>query len=241
MYKNYLFDLYGTLVDINTNEHKTYLWDKMSEIYSFNGASYHRLELKKQYQNSVAQEKKKTKLKYSGFDYIDIRLENVFKQLYLQKGVTPSDELVLCTAQFFRSISTKYIKLYSGAKELLSLLRENRKGVYLLTNAQRCFTMPELKYLGIDDLFDGIVISSDEYTCKPDKSFYNIILKRYNLNVKDCIMVGNDYITDIRGSYETGMDSLYLHTNISPEVKGDLLATYKIMDGDIKKSKDLIL
>ena len=40
MYKNYLFDLYGTLVDINTNEWKSYLWKKMAELYGFEGAFY---------------------------------------------------------------------------------------------------------------------------------------------------------------------------------------------------------
>lgn len=29
-YQNYIFDLYGTLVDIRTNERKAYLWQKMS-------------------------------------------------------------------------------------------------------------------------------------------------------------------------------------------------------------------
>ena len=31
MYKNYIFDLYGTLVDIRTDEGKNSLWKKMSE------------------------------------------------------------------------------------------------------------------------------------------------------------------------------------------------------------------
>ena len=30
MYQNYIFDLYGTLVDIHTNEKKAYLWKKLS-------------------------------------------------------------------------------------------------------------------------------------------------------------------------------------------------------------------
>ena len=33
MYKNYIFDLYGTLVDINTDENKRYLWDKTVHMY----------------------------------------------------------------------------------------------------------------------------------------------------------------------------------------------------------------
>ena len=46
-------------------------------------------------------------------------------------------------------------------------------------------------------------------------------------------MIGNDCITDIRGAYEAGLDSLYLHTNISPEITGELMATYSIMSGSL--------
>lgn len=40
MYDNYIFDLYGTLADIRTNEEKPYLWRKMSELYTSLGAAY---------------------------------------------------------------------------------------------------------------------------------------------------------------------------------------------------------
>ena len=40
MYKNYIFDLYGTLVDIRTDEYKDSLWKDIAKIYSINGAKY---------------------------------------------------------------------------------------------------------------------------------------------------------------------------------------------------------
>ena len=40
MYQNYIFDLYGTLVDIHTNEKKAYLWKKMSLFFGMKGAAY---------------------------------------------------------------------------------------------------------------------------------------------------------------------------------------------------------
>lgn len=49
MYQNYIFDFYGTLVDIRTNESKPYLWKKMSELYSSLGASYNASELKTEF------------------------------------------------------------------------------------------------------------------------------------------------------------------------------------------------
>ena len=141
----------------------------------------------------------------------------------------------------FRIISTKYIKLYDGTEELLTALREAGKNVYLLTNAQRSFTVPELKMLGLYDKFDGIVISSDEYVSKPDKAFYNIIIDRYSLNKNETVMIGNDCTTDIQGSYNAGLDSLYIHSNISPEIKGELKSRFSVMDGDVKKIKDMII
>ena len=49
MYKNYIFDLYGTLIDIKTNENKPYLWQKVADFYRFHGADYTPQELKKEY------------------------------------------------------------------------------------------------------------------------------------------------------------------------------------------------
>ena len=61
MYKNYIFDLYGTLVDINTNEWNIGLWKKMAEFYAFYGALYKPSELKEAYEDLCRREEKKLK------------------------------------------------------------------------------------------------------------------------------------------------------------------------------------
>ena len=38
MYDNYVFDLYGTLVDIHTEENDAKVWEKLSLFYGFYGA-----------------------------------------------------------------------------------------------------------------------------------------------------------------------------------------------------------
>ena len=50
MYQNYIFDLYGTLVDIHTNEKKAYLWKKMSLFFGMKGAAYEPKELRMAYE-----------------------------------------------------------------------------------------------------------------------------------------------------------------------------------------------
>ncbi len=48
-YENYIFDLYGTLVDIQTNEKKASLWKNMAHIYSMTGQFNTAAELRKRY------------------------------------------------------------------------------------------------------------------------------------------------------------------------------------------------
>lgn len=40
VYKNYIFDFYGTLVDILTDEKDPALWDKLAQLYQAYGAYY---------------------------------------------------------------------------------------------------------------------------------------------------------------------------------------------------------
>ncbi len=232
MYKNYIFDLYGTLVDIRTNEYKRSLWENMAKIYSMHGAYYKPKELNKAFQAYLDEQVDAVpKDKYTTNP--EPQIEYVFQRLFTEKGVPCSMELACATGKTFRALSLNHIRLYKGVKELFEAIRSHGGKAYLLSNAQRIFTEPEIRMLGIYDEFEDVMISSDEGCAKPDIMFYNKILQKHGLDPKESIMIGNDYITDIKGSYEAGLDSIYIHTEISPEIKGEVLAKYKIMSGDV--------
>ena len=236
MYTNYIFDLQGTLIDINTDEESTEFWYKLSLFYSFKGALYTAEELKESYITLV-----KSHLdNLTDTNYPDFPLENVFSKLYTNKNIIPSDELIIDTAHFFRTSSIKYIKLYDNVINLLELVKKKGKKIYLLSNAQRIFTLYEMRLLGIEKYFDDILFSADYKVCKPDENFYTTLINKHNLNIKNSIMIGNDYICDIEGASNVGLDSLYLHSNLSPEIKGKLKSTYSIMEMDISKIYELI-
>lgn len=241
MYKNYLFDLYGTLADIHTDEWNDAFWETLAEYYSNKGAAYTSAELHTNYDRLCEEEKSVISEAHPEYKYIDIKIEKVFTKLYEDKGIACSTELALETATFFRTSSREYVRLYDGIAELLDDLKKNGANVYLLTNAQRSFTWDELGMLGIRDKFDGIVISSDEGCCKPDSAFFNVMLSRYSLEPSETIMVGNDPTADILGAVGVGLDSLYIHTNISPELTEEPQSTYRIMDGDTLKMREFLL
>lgn len=246
MYQAYIFDLYGTLVDIRTNEEMPYLWKKMSEIYASMGAFYEpeelRLEMRRMEEAQTEMLQKKL-LSGAGDeeDRAEPDLTKVFAGLYEQKGCTVTQELARMTAITFRTLSRQRLRVYAGVKETLTELHRKGSQIYLLSNAQRDFTRPELDMLGLTGYFDGVMISSEEGVKKPSGLFFNRLLERYGLDAGKCLMVGNDERSDIEGAIRAGMDSLYIHTGTSPELPAESRATFCVMKGGFKKAAERYL
>ena len=62
-YQNYIFDLYGTLVDIHTDESKASVWKKIAVYFSAQGAAYTGKEIKERYGALIDTEAKKLQKK----------------------------------------------------------------------------------------------------------------------------------------------------------------------------------
>ncbi|MCH5275416.1 MAG: HAD family hydrolase [Lachnospiraceae bacterium] len=244
-YKNFIFDLYGTLVDIRTNEENPYLWKRISELYTSLGAPYSPGELKKSYKqavNEAAEHVQKKGEKIFGKEFLgEPDLTAVFRQLYQVKGASCDPKQAAMTANFFRILSRQKLQVYNGVKETLQRLRDNGRGVYLLSNAQRDFTRPDMELVGLTDCFDGILISSEEGCKKPSPVFFCRLLERYGLKPDTCLMMGNDVNADIAGARGVLMDTLYIHTETSPPFIEKPAADYTVMDGDWNKAAEILL
>lgn len=230
-YQNYIFDLYGTLVDIKTNERKKLLWEKTALLFGMQGAGYTGKELKKRYQELVREhtqalyeEKilKREEEKEAGEDIsailpqnMEIRLEQIFHSLFQEKGMEPAAGQTTAFLLCFRALSLEHISLYEGAGELLERLRREGKHIYLLSNAQRMLAEPEMRMLGIYDRFDDVLYSSDIGFKKPSFYFYDALFQKHGLKKEASVMIGNEYEADIAGSYRYGIDSIYIFTKQS--------------------------
>lgn len=235
-YENYVFDLYGTLVDIHTEEHTTELWEKLSLFYGYYDAHYKPEELKETYEELVHGKEavlKKTledNPRYAHEASPEIEITEVFRELFTRKGVTPEESLCVHAGQFFRVLATDYVRTYPGTEEMLANLKEKGKKVYLLSNAQRIFTAYEMHVLDIAGYFDGILISSDYQTKKPDIRFFDVLKEKYSLAEEETLFVGNDSRTDIGGAIGAGFDTYYVNSNISPANDKADNANYIVMD-----------
>lgn len=213
-YTDLIFDLYGTLVDTHTEEGLD-TWERTAIYYGFYGAHYTGQELKNAFESQMKARHVQAGESYEVFP--DVPCEVTFAQLFRDKGIKENaDELGFHAAQVFRMISMEYIRLYDGVLEALATLRQKGYRLWLLSNAQRVFTAYELRHLKLDDLFDAIYISSDYGCRKPDVRFFQRLLQEHHLDPSKCLMIGNDRRTDIGGATAAGLDTLYMHTNITP-------------------------
>ena len=217
-YSAILLDLYGTLVDIHTEERDPALWATMADWYTRHGAPWTAAALQDAYFATVSGlEGNAPQLRQDAHEaHPEIRIEDVFRALFAQKGQTADAALVRDTGLLFRRASTEYIRLYDGAVSFLQNLREVGEQVILLSNAQNLFTMEELRNLAITDCFDDIYLSSDWGFKKPDPRFYRVPLEQHHLHPEHTVMIGNDGVCDIEGARTVGMHTVYLKTNLSP-------------------------
>ena len=213
-YTDLIFDLYGTLLDIHTEEDSA-VWEKTALYFGFYGAHYSGPELKKSFETAIAARKVKAGQSYECFP--DIPFEQVMTELFRNKGVEQNAEaLGVNAAQLFRILSIEYIKLYPNVLEALETLRRHGYRLWLLSNAQRVFTEYELRHLGLHEQLDGIYISSNYGCRKPDGRFFRALLEEQKLDPAKCLMIGNDRETDIAGAKAAGLDTLYMLTNLTP-------------------------
>lgn len=213
-YTDLIFDLYGTLVDIHTEENHL-VWEKTALYFGFYGAHYTTQELMDAFHAELRLREAKAGQSYECFP--DIPFEQIMAALFRAKGVQErAEELGINAAQLFRISSIEYVNLYPGALEALATLRQKGYRLWLLSNAQRIFTEYELRHLGLGDQLDGIYISSDHRCRKPDVRFYQALIREQDLALENCLMIGNDRQTDIAGAKALGMATLYMHTNLTP-------------------------
>lgn len=213
-YTDLIFDLYGTLVDIHTEENDL-VWEKTALYFGFYGAHCTGSQLKAAFQKELVRREAQAGQSYECFP--DIPFEQIMASLLRDMGIRENaDSLGINAAQLFRISSICHLRLYPHVLEALTMLRENGLRLWLLSNAQRVFTAYELRHLGLGKQLDGIFISSDYRCRKPDVRFFQALLDEQHLDPAKCLMIGNDRQTDITGARATGLDTLYMHTGLTP-------------------------
>jgi len=221
--KNFLFDLYGTLADIRTDEYSDRFWKGVGKILGCNAG-----EVKRRYAELCAEQP----LPDGG----EIDLLKVMQQLVKEYGSDLSAEEF---ALKFRGLSLKKLRLYGGVNAMLEGLRKRGAKLYILSNAQACFTRAELQKLSLADKVDGVILSSETGWKKPSANFFGEAFEKFSLVPGECLYIGNDLHDDVSGAHNAGMKCVYIHTGLSGKYDEPTLPDY--IAANHKKLAELLL
>jgi len=205
-----LFDLYGTLIDIETDETKNSIYRGIAHFLTYHGTYRHRQEVRDRYYRIMKEQKELGGEKYPEIDVESIW--NIFLTEETVKGDHERQELALILAQLYRAISRKRLRLYPGVMSVLDALRPAYR-MALVSDAQPCYALPEIKAVGLDGYFNPIVISARHGFRKPDKRLFEKALTQMKLSPTEVICVGNDMYRDIYGATRLGIKSIFFDSN----------------------------
>lgn len=206
-----IFDLYGTLVDIWTDENDLSVYYSLCKFLNYYGVFFEPEELAARYQESAAGQL----LDHPGpFGEIDVFL--VFEEILLE-GLrkTPERALVVCLARLFRALTTRRLGLFADTLPALEELAATYR-LGLVSDAQWVFSEPEIRFLGLEKYLETVVLSSRYFVRKPAPQIYAHALRAMKLQPAQALYVGNDACKDVPGPQAIGMPVVLIHREGPP-------------------------
>lgn len=223
--KGILFDLYGTLIDIETDESIDEIYRAIAHYLVYQGVYIHRGQVRERYYAIMRQQKDAR-----GEEYPEIDVEAIWNELLLQQGIKSGNvrgQQAKVIAHIYRGISRKRLRLYPNVKEVLNEL-EACYQLALVSDAQPCFALPEIRAMGLDDYFNPVIISSYYGFRKPDSRLFNKALDKMGISSSEVIAVGNDMFRDIYGAQLLDIRTIFFDSNQGAKTYEDVTPTYRV-------------
>jgi putative hydrolase of the HAD superfamily len=211
-----LFDLYGTLVDVDVDESDMQVWTALAERlegWSVSGREDPG-DLQAAYLRLCAEEAQV-------HDQGNI-LPKVFTRLLSHNGEVPNGFDVRTFAHLFRKLSITRLTLRPYAVRVLDHLRGRGVRPCLVSNTESILTEYDIEQLHLSGAFDVIVLSSDLGLVKPDPGILDAALRQVGCARDDAVMVGDTWATDVKAGLATGIPVVFLDEDAGPTPVLDL-------------------
>lgn len=223
--KGILFDLYGTLLDIETDESLEEIYRAVAHYLTYQGVYLRRREVRDRYYEIMKRQKEA-----SAEEYPEIDVEAIWSSLLEEEGIRePAVRGSLSTvlAHIHRAVSRKRLRLYPGVTGVLNRLRTTCR-MALVSDAQPCYALPEMKAMKLDGYFNPVILSGSYGFRKPDERLMQMALDRLRLGPDDVLYVGNDMYRDIYGAKQLGIRSIFVDYNQGAKSYENVIPDYVV-------------
>jgi putative hydrolase of the HAD superfamily len=210
-----LFDVNGTLIDIETDEWMEEAYRAVAHFLTYQGISLHRGEVRDLYFQVMKEQFAASKEIYPEFDVVAVWREVLHRTATGYTRSLGPEKLLrmpLFLAEMQRGISRKRLCAFPQTQGVLAQLK-TRHRLAVVSDAQSAYGLPELRAVGLADYFAPIVISGDYGYRKPDARLFQAALTKLQVRPEEAIFIGNDRFRDVLGARQVGMKTILFCPN----------------------------
>ena len=99
---------------------------------------------------------------------------------------------------------------YEEAIPMLLTLKKRGYAVGLITNGNHALQYKKLQMLGLQYIFDEVIVSGDVMTEKPDRDIFLLMCEKLALEPGEMVYVGDNPRNDVEGAREAGYHTIWM-------------------------------
>jgi putative hydrolase of the HAD superfamily len=201
------FDLYGTLIDIRTDEEDPWAYATLADYLGYWRVSITPADLAREYRSRI-----RTHLARSPERFPEVDVSVVFREIMTQYGRDGPDggrddlntTQTIAVSRLFRTLTRRYFATFPGVHQVLERLRAKYR-IGLISDAQWVFTEPELEIADLIRYFPVRVLSSRIGVKKPSPRPFIQAMRALGVAPEASVYVGDNPARDLVGARGTGM------------------------------------
>ncbi len=228
--KGIIFDVNGTLTDIQTNEWHDDVYRVISNVLSYQGILLDPTVVKFFYFQGMKEQRAACVDRYPEYDAIAIFHEIIAQHSTDFTRALPAEKLEQLPgflAETHRAASRFRLQRYPGVEETIRHLHQNYH-LALISDGQTAYAIPELNAVGLSGYFDPIIISGTYGYRKPDERLFRTALTAMKMNPSEVLYVGNDMYRDVYGAQRLGIKTVFFKSNQGTQEKEGVKSDYII-------------
>ena len=213
MKKWIFFDLDGTLVDVKKAQYSAI--EDLYQIYKFNKKTDLEAFTKKWDDLTNYHYAFYTRKEITYEEQRNRRIIDLFKEYDMSLDKTPKEIYAI----YLKSFENNWC-LFDDVYDVLEKLHKNGHRLGIISNGDLGQQTDKLSRTGILNFFDIITTSSEYVYSKPSPELYELVLKRFNIDKNEMVMIGDQVDKDILPCLSIGIDAIWINRKNKNSIDG---------------------
>ncbi len=148
-----------------------------------------------------------------------------FNEAFKQFNYNNYNENLLITEHYLQR-APQGTHLKEDCLEVLNYLKQNYQ-LHIITNGFKEVQRIKINGSGLKDYFTHILISEEHGLTKPDAKIFKLAEQLASTNAQQCIMIGDNFESDIEGAVNAGWDAIYFSEHNNHHFDGCVIKALK--------------